>query len=181
MDTVEEWRDIPGMPGYRASSTGRIGRMFMRRGIRGKPGKMFEKWFAAPKPMYLGANNRNHYWSVQIQGRHYYVHRLVCAAFHGPSPSSVHQAAHLNGNKADNRPENVTWATGVENSHHKRGHGRHIEGSRHVAAKLNEALVAEMKRAFAAGERIHLVAKRFGVKYMRAYKIARGMAWKHVA
>ena len=44
------------------------------------------------------------------------VHRLVCHAFHGPPPSDQHtDVRHLNGDKADNRAENLAWGTRSEN------------------------------------------------------------------
>ena len=46
------------------------------------------------------------------------VSRLVLAAFVGPAPSLIHQANHKNGNKADDRIENLEWVTPVENTHH---------------------------------------------------------------
>src|SRR5690348_4661929 len=52
------------------------------------------------------------------------VHRLVCEAWHGPPPSPVHHAAHLDGDCANNCPENLAWATPKENAEHKRLQGR---------------------------------------------------------
>jgi len=38
-----------------------------------------------------------------------YMHRLVCAAAHGPPPSPKHVADHRNGNGLDNRASNLVW------------------------------------------------------------------------
>ena len=44
------------------------------------------------------------------------VHRLVCQAFHGDPPSPEHtDVRHLNGDKLDNRAENLAWGTRSEN------------------------------------------------------------------
>ena len=44
------------------------------------------------------------------------VHRLVCQAFHGDPPSPEHtDVRHLNGDKRDNRAENLAWGTRSEN------------------------------------------------------------------
>lgn len=54
---------------------------------------------------------------LQVNGKQKWigVHRLVCCAFHGAPPSPNHQPDHINGNKSDNRPENLEWVTPKEN------------------------------------------------------------------
>lgn len=44
------------------------------------------------------------------------VHRLVAAAFHGDEPD--HDVNHLDGDKSNNRPENLTWCSKSENMRH---------------------------------------------------------------
>ncbi len=56
------------------------------------------------------------------KARHMYVHRLVLMAHVGLPPSPTHQAAHWNGRRADNRLDNLRWATPRENSADKLRH-----------------------------------------------------------
>lgn len=42
------------------------------------------------------------------------VHRVVCWTFHGPPPSQDHSVDHKNGNRSDNRLENLHWVTPYE-------------------------------------------------------------------
>ena len=63
------------------------------------------------------------------------VHRLVCMAFHG-MPKPGQETRHINGNKEDNRPENLCWGTAAENWHDKRIHRTAATGERHHAAKF---------------------------------------------
>lgn len=66
------------------------------------------------------------------------VHRLICSAFHGPSPSPVHQVRHLDGNPNNNLPGNLCWGTQAENWQDRRIHGTASVGEKHPAAKLTD-------------------------------------------
>jgi len=50
------------------------------------------------------------------------IHRLMLTAFVGPCPPG-RQAAHLNGDKYDNRIDNLAWVTPGENNNQRIGHG----------------------------------------------------------
>ena len=59
------------------------------------------------------------YCRAGIQGKNYYVHRLVARAFHGPPPTAEHtQVNHLDGDPCNNRADNLEYATPSENSMH---------------------------------------------------------------
>lgn len=66
-------------------------------------------------------NSRDHagYDIVRVKNAHgtksMGVHRLVCEAFHGQKPTPKHMTAHWDGNKKNNRPSNLRWATASEN------------------------------------------------------------------
>lgn len=54
------------------------------------------------------------YRRIQLQGKLYYAHRLSWKLRHGEDPEG--ELDHLNGNKLDNRPENLEIVTSRENS-----------------------------------------------------------------
>lgn len=43
------------------------------------------------------------------------VHQVVCTAFHGAAPDKNMIVDHINGNRCDNHPDNLRWATKEEN------------------------------------------------------------------
>lgn len=51
------------------------------------------------------------------------IHRLVALAFHGPRPKGM-QIRHINGDKSDNRAENLRYGTMKENGEDRVRHGR---------------------------------------------------------
>jgi hypothetical protein len=101
---MEQWKPIPGHPGYQASTEGRIrsGRATL------KPWVHYKKKYAQP------------YLEVELWHggtfRRVFVHTLVLETFVGPRPPG-RQCRHLNGESLDNRwPENLCWGTPRENA-----------------------------------------------------------------
>ena len=58
----------------------------------------------------------NHgYFTVNINGKTVLLHRLIAEAFI-PNPENKHCIDHINGNRQDNRIENLRWCTYSENN-----------------------------------------------------------------
>ncbi|EIS5115236.1 HNH endonuclease [Campylobacter coli] len=66
---------------------------------------------------FLKLENNKGYYRVRIKGKRYLVHRIVAKAFI-PNPENKPCVNHINGNKGDNRVENLEWVTYSENEKH---------------------------------------------------------------
>jgi hypothetical protein len=178
----EHWRPIPGYDGYEASTWGRIRSVDRYLEVMGRWGLM-RKFYPGKilrlkrKPNGAGLYNLCFYAG---SGGDLQVNRAVCLAFHGAPPSDRHQAAHLDGKTANNRPENLAWKTPTENAADKVRHGTAPIGAKNAMARLNEARVADILRRYAAGEKSQCLADEFGVSFATVLAVARGDIWTHV-
>ena len=105
------------------------------------------------------------------------VHSLVLLAFRGPRPSPDHVSRHLNGNKLDNRAENLAWGTWHENWDDALAHGAAKIGARHPRARLTEEQVNTI-RALLGTITHESLARRYGVCKATVSHIAAGRNWK---
>lgn len=87
------------------------------------------------------------------------VHRLVAAAFHGPSDLPI--VRHIDGDPSNNRPENLSWGSHRENSRDMVKHER-------SPSKLTVDQVRELILRYDEGEPLRLLAPEFGVSYNTA-------------
>lgn len=111
----EIWKDIPGMEGeYQASSIGRIKSLARKVGVTSKLGNKFMR--NIPERILSPGNHSAGYLFVKLdrkkRGRP--VHQLVARAFMGMPPDGM-EVLHSNGNRKDNRIENLRYGTHSEN------------------------------------------------------------------
>jgi hypothetical protein len=118
------WLPAPKCPNYEISSDGRI--RSIDRTVKYKNGG--ERKFPSRERKTFLVKGYPHL-TIRVDGkkRNFYVHLLVCEAFHGPRPSPMHEARHLNGDPTDNRAENLSWGTKSENAQDGIRHGRNKE------------------------------------------------------
>jgi DNA-binding transcriptional regulator YiaG len=127
----EEWRSVSGWDGiYEVSCLGRIRRIAPRqdRGTVRAADRLVRNRSVLkplPKPRVLKPHVRGDYLSVCFsfgpdKPTWAQVHVEVAKAFLDPRPSQNHTVNHKDGNKLDNRAENLDWKTYSEQQVHAR-------------------------------------------------------------
>lgn len=105
------------------------------------------------------------------------VNRAVAAAFHGVPPTPLHQAAHLDGDKTNNKPRNLKWATPKENKSHQILHGTIPVGARHGRTVLCKKDIEDIFLAAAMGKTLRPIAARYGVSKVGIANILHRKVW----
>lgn len=111
---MEVWIDIPQFKGsYQVSSFGRF-RSIARTVRFGKQERII------PEKILRTSSKGNGYLKISILRKTYSAHRLVASVF-VKNPLKYNQVNHKNGNKEDNRAENLEWVTSSQNHKHAYG------------------------------------------------------------
>lgn len=176
---MEQWKDIPGFEGYyQVSNLGKVRSLDREITFRNGRKRTYDGCFLSPKRS--GDGYRKVALSVGRNINQVSIHRLVMLAFVGPSDLEVN---HKNGDKTDNRLENLEYTTRAENelhAYHTLGH-RAANGARKSNAKLTDADVVKIRQEWATGKYTQKeIAGRFGISYRNVSLIVNDKAWKHV-
>jgi hypothetical protein len=154
-----EYRPIAGFPAYRVGSNGSVWSKFHG------PWKFLH-------PTLNGHGYRCVSLRSESASRNVNVAGIVLAAFIGPRPDGK-EARHLDGNRENNRLDNLAWGTPLENAADKRRHGTTARGQRQHLALLTDAQIAEIHRVKESVSRAEL-AERFCVPIRYIHRICRG-------
>ena len=171
-DQIPMLRIVAGYPNYAVSADGDIWRVT-------RPQKAS---FNTKLPYRLARHiGQNGYIEVVLcaQGRAktFRAHRLVLSAFVGPPPTKAHEVAHWNGDKTDNRIENLRWVTRKENMEDCRRHGRLLCGEMNPNAKLSEKDVQFIRSNVKERGDTVRIARELGVSHTRVSAIVLRQSW----
>jgi hypothetical protein len=129
---VEQWKAVAGFEGwYEVSDEGRV-RSMERVTSHGHKRKQHVLSAGEGPGRYLKVDlSRDNKQTTRL------VHQLVLETFVGPRPEKGMQACHFNGERQDNRLENLSWGSTSDNAFDRSRHGRGI-GEAHPMAVLTE-------------------------------------------
>lgn len=176
---IEIYKDIAGYEGYyQVSNFGNV--KSLDRTLKNKWGNYIRRGKV------MAANKANRYLTVNLfinwKFKHCKIHRLVAAAFI-PNPDNKPEVNHVNGDRYDNRIENLEWVTTSENEFHayKIGIKKPLVGEKNPAAILTNDKVLEIKRRYASeNTSMRKLAKEYGVCASTISGIVNNKFWNHI-
>lgn len=112
------------------------------------------------------------------------VNRLVAEAFI-PNPDNKPTVNHLDGNKDNNRADNLEWATLSEQMYHayERGLKKPIQGTSHTSSKLSEDDVRYIRSHYKPHDKefgMFALAEKFGVGSCCIKRVVNRVSYKNV-
>ena len=109
-----------------------------------------------------------------------YIHDLVLETFVGKRPEG-YDASHINGNRTDNRLENLLWESRKDNCRRQENHGTKLVGESRHNAKLTKDDV-EWIRGFGISTRTfcRIMGNVLGVSDSTIYDVVTRKTWRHI-
>lgn len=155
-----EFRSISSLPGFMIGSDGTIIRP------NGKACKL-DSFAGLGYKVFKGPNRQN-----------FYVHAVVCEAFHGPKRNVKLVARHLNGDRLNNEARNLAWGTDLENSADTVRHGMSTKGEKNARAVLTSNQVDEIRARSKSGAVGAQLAREFNVSKATISLIINNKNWR---
>lgn len=177
---MEQWKPVVGFEdGYEVSSLGRIRSIDREKFISGKKGSYTRVY----KGKMLTPTFTSNYILISLtHGTRFLVHQLVAKAFI-PNPEGKSFVNHIDGNKHNNRVDNLEWVTSSENRYHALEIGLVAKGEERKGSKLTEDDVRWIRENAKSngGTLSHMeMSKILGVSKTLCGYVARREIWKHV-
>ncbi|TWG91481.1 HNH endonuclease [Mesorhizobium sp. J18] len=174
---------IPGFPGYHIDRTGRVWSAHRKGRI---PRGAWSRWldcrdWTLRQPWRDPEGYLHHTLVRDGEGNRQRIalHILVATTFLGSRPEGL-VVAHLDGDKSNNRVENLAYVTQRENIEHKRDHGTMHCGDRSHLSRLTDRQCSRMLDCLRAGFSRREDAGAFGVTVSHVAALKTGRIRKHL-
>lgn len=170
LETGERWRPVVGYEAYyEVSSLGRVRRS--GRGDGAVIGRILRSRLDK-KSGYLRVNlSRDGIAKTAL------ISRLVCQAFYDKPDNcdaDPKETRHLDGDRLNNRSDNLAWGTRLDNERDKALHGTLNRGGRNGSAKLSTESVLQIR---ASSRSRAALARDYGVSWSLIDAIKKGAVW----
>jgi len=110
------------------------------------------------------------------------IHRLVAQYFIGHHLFEKMTVNHKDGNKLNNRLDNLEVITMAENNKHAYSTGlKNNKGVNHGKARFKEEEILKMREMYSEGKKQVDIAKIFNTTQPRIYEIVNNQTWGHLA
>ena len=130
-----------------------------------------------------GYRDRKGYGKVMRDGKNQFAHRYSWALANGPVPEGL-VIRHSCDNPPCVNPVHLQIGTQRDNIADRQRRGRHrpgrFPGELHHSHKLTDADVLAARAAYRGGERISVLAKRYGIGHKTMYEAVTGRSWRHL-
>lgn len=158
---MEEFRDLKDFDGYQISNLGRI---------------YSKKRRACLKVKRLAGHG---YYQVRLSkdGKYVYknLHRIIAETFI-PNPNNLRTVNHINGNKLDNRLENLEWANDCRQQHEAC-----LLGLKHTTQHiLTIEEILQVYEMYSKGTTIKEIAELFNTRTQQISKLVKGQRHKEL-
>lgn len=119
--------------------------------------------------------NGRGYYRISIGKKLRFIHRLVAEKYI-PNPDNKPQVNHIDGNKLNNRVENLEWVSNQENHDHAKNNGLLKKGEECSWAKLTQGQVDFIREHSEIDSKE--MAKVFGISDSHVREIRRNESWR---
>ena len=175
----EIWKDVVGYEGlYQVSNMGRVRSLDRIESVgshtRPRKGRILRQSLATNGYLFVRLCKNNHYTNKRIN-------RLVAETFI-PNSDSTLVVDHIDGNKLNNRLDNLEWCTQSENSVRafEMGLRKSQKGESHGRVKLSDEDVKYIRMSYIPYDKefgCHGLAKKYNVSPGHICSIIKGVYW----
>lgn len=165
----EIWKVIEEAPNYEVSNMGRVRNNTTKRVLN--PGAQGATGYKQVNIVTVNSNGKQ-------QKR--YIHRLVAIAFI-PNPKNKREVDHINGDKLDNRAENLDWVTSSENQKRRHQLNNIRTSHRRIASyTLDGVFVKEYDSILEAANEMGVKRNAIDCALQGRHKTSCGLLWKYL-
>lgn len=156
----KKFDNIKGHPGYYISKSGKLYTRHIPGCVNGELGDI---WWRRNRKGYSLSNGKYvKYYRTEIQGIHYYIHRLVAEAW-VPNPDHKPCVGPINNDPFDNRASNLYWCTQAENMAQMARDGRSLKKEKNPKWKSTNNSLETIGDLYASGIGVIEITRQLGL------------------